>query len=86
MEAELQTVIAETANLRESIDKNYREIAKMAILGYNESYDKYVKTAMTAIEKSEIIEPEEKSTRIKIYQGLLDRFNAFRSALPKLWG
>ena len=63
------------------IQQRYRELEQIAIIGYNESFELYMKECKKAVEKDEKLTKEEKEEKIGVFDGALQQFQIFKDAI-----
>eukprot|EP00486_Rosalina_sp_Unknown_P015012 CAMPEP_0201593372 /NCGR_PEP_ID=MMETSP0190_2-20130828/190990_1 /ASSEMBLY_ACC=CAM_ASM_000263 /TAXON_ID=37353 /ORGANISM="Rosalina sp." /LENGTH=747 /DNA_ID=CAMNT_0048052525 /DNA_START=91 /DNA_END=2335 /DNA_ORIENTATION=+ len=65
----------------EDIRQKYAELEKIAIIGYNESFELYMKECKKAVEKDEKLTKEQKEAKIGVFDGALQQFKIFKDAI-----
>jgi hypothetical protein len=68
---------------QQTIQVLYAELEGMAIVGFNESYESYIETAIDALSSEELIGFKEKESRIKQLKESLKEFQNFKKAIHR---
>jgi hypothetical protein len=61
----------------------YQDLESLAIVGYNESYEEYMKQAKAAFSKSTELSNDQKKAKIKMIDDALNSYEKLKNAIKK---
>jgi hypothetical protein len=81
LKQKLLTLESKRDQCAKDIRQKYNELEKIAIIGYNESFEQYMIECKRAVEKDEKLTKEQKEEKIGVFNTALHQFTLFKDAV-----